>query len=81
MSDLYPSEMGNEDWAWLALLERAAVSSGTRVCLCSHLEIEHRGGECARPLCGCGKFRPAANTSSMASREPEFSLAAGRGAA
>lgn len=27
-------------------------------CLCSHPELDHPGGECIRPGCGCLQYRP-----------------------
>jgi hypothetical protein len=75
MADFDPPEMGNEDEQWLSLCERAAVNGGTRVCLCSHLAIEHVNGKCRRPLCGCDIFRPR-NTASRTGKIP----AAGRAA-
>lgn len=80
MSEVWmPDDPGNEDEDWLAVMERAIDLAGTRLCKCSHLEIEHPGGACVRKLCGCGEFRPKANTSSMASRAGDFP-AAGRAA-
>lgn len=35
--------------------ERAG-GAGPR-CKCSHPGPDHRGGPCARPLCGCGEWR------------------------
>jgi hypothetical protein len=57
MSDFDPPELGNEDEGFLSLLDRAAANTGS-VCLCSHPEWDHPGGECIRALCGCTVFRP-----------------------
>jgi hypothetical protein len=79
MPDYGPPELGNEDEEFLALLDCSAGLAGTVVCRCSHLEVEHPGGECIRPLCGCTVFRPdvsyGRNTASRARKSP----AAGRG--
>jgi hypothetical protein len=64
-----PDEPGSEEAEWESLCDRAAVNAGTRICLCSHLEIEHFGGGCTRKLCGCFVFRPR-NTASRTAKIP-----------
>ena len=60
--DLGPPEFGNEDPAFLSLLDRAAVNAG-QVCMCAHTELDHWSTvsgdtSCMHRPCGCQVFRP-----------------------
>jgi len=38
-------------------------------CLCSHDDLDHPGGACIRPACGCIQYRPDMAAKSAATEE------------